>query len=413
MKKNLYETALEQLDSMTKLIDVEPWTIKILKHPQREVKVSVPVRMDNGEIRVFTGYRVQHNNARGPYKGGIRYHPEVDMNEIIGLAMLMTWKCAVMDLPYGGAKGGVACNPHELSNSELERMSRRYIYEIHRIIGPDMDVPAPDIGTNPRIMAWFMDTYSMIHGRVEQGIVTSKPIVLGGSQGRAESTGLGVVYTMESVLRKLEKTGEITLAIQGFGNVGFNVAKFAYEMGYKIIGINDITGAVYNPEGINPYSLYEYRMRKGTMLGYPHGKNIERDLLLELDATVLLPCAIENVITEKNAENIRAELIVEGANGPTTPEADRILRERGIVIVPDILANAGGVTVSYFEWVQSKIGEYWSKEVVYSKLKGKMISAFEEVWELAKKKELDLRSAALMIAVERVAKAIELRGLWP
>lgn len=411
---SLYDATLKQFERACKLLELEDWLVELLKKPKREIVVSIPVKMDDGSIKIFTGYRVHHNDARGPCKGGIRYHPNVTLEEVRALAMLMTWKTAVVDIPLGGAKGGIACDPKKLSPREIERLTRRYVYAIKDFIGPYIDIPAPDVNTGPQHMAWIVDTYSMLVGYYEPGVVTGKPIELGGSLGRIEATGRGVITVMKELLKKLNiSKDDVTIAIQGYGNVGFHAAKTAYEWGYKVVAVSDSKGAIYNPDGLNPYEVKKIKNEKGSVIYYDHAKKITNEELLELDVTVLIPAALEGVITEKNANNIQAKVIVEGANGPTTPEADRILGQKGTIVVPDILANAGGVTVSYFEWVQNLMRIRWSLEEVYNRLERILINAFNEVWRIAKEKEISLREAAYVIAIDRVAKAIKLRGVWP
>ncbi|MCD6208865.1 MAG: Glu/Leu/Phe/Val dehydrogenase [Thermoproteales archaeon] len=410
---NPYQMAVKQLEHVAKLIDLDTGILEILKKPKREIIVHLPIKMDTGEIKVFTGYRVHHNDARGPFKGGIRYHPNVNLDEVRALAMWMTWKTSVMDLPYGGAKGGITCNPKEMSRGELERLTRRYTYAIREFIGPYVDIPAPDVYTNPQTMAWIADTYSGLQGRWEPGVVTAKPIEIGGSQGRTEATGLGTMITAREAVKKLGLSKPITVAVQGFGNVGYYAAYFSHQWGYKVVAVSDSKGGIYNPDGLNPEAVMEHKRKTGSVVGYPGAKTISNEELLELDVTILVPAAIEGVITEKNADKIKAKVISEGANGPTTPEADKILHEKGIVVVPDILANAGGVTCSYFEWVQALTREWWTKEEVFQKLENKMVKAFEEVYKIYKERNVDMRTAAYIIAVSRVARAMRLRGIWP
>jgi len=413
-KMNLYEMAVKQLENVARLIDLEPWILEILKKPKREIIVHLPVRMDNGEVKVFTGYRVHHNDARGPFKGGIRYHPNVNLNVVRALAMWMTWKTALMNLPYGGAKGGITCNPKEMSQGEIERLTRRYTYAIREFIGTYMDIPAPDVNTNPQIMAWIADTYSILSGRWEPGVVTAKPIEIGGSEGRTEATGLGVMITAREAVKKLGiNQKDVTVAVQGYGNVGYYAAYFAHQWGYKVVAVSDIKGGIYNPDGLNPEKVMEHVRKTGSVVGYPGAKQITNEELLELDVTILVPAAIEGVITEKNAPNMEAKIISEGANSPATLEADKILFEKGVLTIPDILANAGGVTCSYFEWIQAITRDWWTKEEVFRRLEHKMVSTFEDVYKLHKERNVDMRTAAYMIAVPRVAKAMKIRGLWP
>lgn len=413
-KINPLQMALEQLDTAAKIIRLDPGIHEKLRYPKRTLIVSVPIRTDEGKIEVFTGYRVQHNLDRGPGKGGIRYHPDVDLDEITALAMWMTWKCAVVNIPYGGAKGGVVCDPSKLSESELERITRRYISEIGLIIGPEKDIPAPDINTNPRIMAWVMDTFSMNVGYSVPGVVTGKPLTLGGSRGRTEATGRGVVYiTQETAKFYNVDLTKCSIAIQGFGNVGYHAARIFYESGYKVVAVSDVHGGVYNPEGLDIPDLYKYSQKKGTVVGYKYGKNISNKQLLELPCDILIPAAIEGQITEENAHRIKAKFIIEAANGPTTPKADKILSKIGVKIVPDILANAGGVIVSYFEWVQSLQAYFWKENDIRERLKEVMVNAFNEVVDVMKHYKVDMRTAAMILAVSRVAEATMLRGLYP
>ncbi len=408
------EVAIQQLDIAAEMLNLEPGICMVLKKPKRSLIVSVPIKRDNGEIEVYTGFRVQHNDARGPYKGGIRYHPDITLEEVTALAMWMTWKCAVVEIPYGGAKGGVKCNPKELSMNELERLTRRYTTMILNIIGPYQDVPAPDVYTDAQTMAWIMDTYSQIKGYMVPEVVTGKPLYLEGSEGREAATARGLVYCVNEAAKYLGmRLKGATVAVQGFGKVGWNAARFLYNQGLKIIGVSDSKGGVYNPDGINPYKLRKHKLETGSVIDFEGCKNITNKELLELECDILIPAAIENQITERNADNINAKMVAEGANGPTTPEASRILTERGIFVIPDILANAGGVTVSYFEWVQNLHREHWSEEEVNRKLKAKMVKGFRDVYNMARKHETDMRTSALMLAVDRVAKALISLGLWP
>lgn len=411
---NPLEVALQQLDIAAEMLNLEPGVHEILKYPKRTLTVSVPIKMDSGEIRVFTGYRVQHTDARGPYKGGIRYSPEVNLDEVKALAMWMTWKCAVADIPYGGAKGGVCCNPKEMSIGELERLTRRYTSMILQLIGPYSDVPAPDVYTDAQTMAWLMDTYSQIKGYLVPEVVTGKPLHLGGSEGREEATSRGVVFVVKEACDRLGiRFKDTTVAVQGFGKVGWNAAKLLHEEKCKIIAVSDSKGGVYSPEGINPTKVFDHKGKTGSVMGFEGCQNISNQELLELQCDILIPAAIENQITRANAGNIEAKLVAEAANGPTTPEGSKILSEKGIFVIPDILANAGGVTVSYFEWVQNLHREHWTKEEVNEKLKDKMIEAYREVDAISKKYETDMRNAALILAVGRVADALKSLGLWP
>jgi len=407
-------TALEQLRIAAEKLNLDPGIHEMLKHPKRSLVVSVTIKMDNGEIGTFLGCRVQHNDARGPFKGGIRYHPNVSLDEVTALAMWMTWKCAVVDIPYGGAKGGVCCNPKEMSMGELERLTRRYTSLILDVIGPYRDVPAPDVYTDAQTMAWIMDTYSQFKGYSVPECVTGKPISIGGSEGRAEATSLGVVICAREAAKVAGlKFRGAAVAVQGYGNVGWNAAKIAHDMGCKVVAVSDSMGGIYCQKGLNPYDVYEHKSKTGSVINYKGCKNITNEELLEKKCDILVPAALENQITKANADKVKAKIVAEGANGPTTPEADKILSERGIVLVPDILANSGGVTASYYEWVQNLTREHWTLEEVNRKLENKMIKAFNDVYNLMRKEESDMRTAALMLGVGRVAEAIKTLGLWP
>jgi glutamate dehydrogenase (NAD(P)+) len=413
-KSNPWQHALQQLDEVAKRIDLEPWIHKKLRHPKRELIVSIPVRMDDGSVEVFTGYRVQHNITPGPAKGGIRYHPDVTLDEMRALAMWMTWKCAVVGFPYGGAKGGVACEPTKFSPQELERLTRRYTSEILGMIGPEKDIPAPDINTNSQVMAWIMDTYSVDRGYSVPGVVTGKPVVLGGSLGREEATGRGVFFTLLNTLKHLDQSiEEKEVVIQGFGKVGSVVAKLLHEEGAKIMAISEIDGGIYNPKGLDPARIAAHKRETGSIFGFKDAEFITNKELFKLECDILIPAATEEQITEENASQIKAPVIVEAANGPTSPLADRILKSRKILVVPDILANAGGVTVSYFEWVQAMQGYFWSEREVNLKLRDIMTRAFHRVLDVSLREKVDMRTAALMVAVRRVAEATRLRGLYP
>ncbi len=412
---NPLHMAWEQLETTAKFIKLDSGILQKLKYPKRILTVSVPIKMDNGKIQVFKGYRVQHNLDRGPGKGGIRYHPDVDIDEVTALAMWMTWKCAVVNIPYGGAKGGVVCDPTKLSQTELEHITRRYISEIGLIIGPEKDIPAPDVNTNARIMAWIMDTYSMNVGYSVPGIVTGKPLSLGGSRGRAEATGRGVVFVTQEATKyfgiDLTKS---KIAIQGFGNVGYNAARIFYDLGCKIVAVSDVQGGIYDPEGLDIPAVYKHSQKNGKVQNFKGTKNISNKQLLEVPCDILIPAAIEGQITEDNANKIKAKLVVEAANGPTTPQADKILDQRGIKVVPDILANAGGVVVSYFEWVQSLQAYFWKEKDVQQRLQEVIVNAFDEVVEVMKKyKKINMRTAAMILALQRVSEAAILRGLYP
>jgi glutamate dehydrogenase (NAD(P)+) len=411
---DLYESAVRQFEIAAAILDLEDGMRKILSHCQRELIVNFPVEMDDGSVQIYTGYRVQHNNGPGPSKGGIRYHQAVNLSEVKALAMWMTWKCAVMGLPYGGAKGGVTVNPKLLSQNELQNLTRRYTTEIQVVIGPNQDIPAPDVNTNPQVMAWIMDTYSMNVGYSVPSVVTGKPLGLGGSPGRNEATGRGCIYVTEEAA----KTAGITLdgsrvVVQGFGNVGSAAALFAQEAGAKVIAVSDVRGGIYNPNGLDIPAVAMYLAETGSVVGFPNASEISNEDLLELPCDILIPAALENQITEENAPRINAQMIVEAANGPTTPDADLILRDRGIFLVPDIVANAGGVTVSYFEWVQAMQWFPWTLDEVNARLRTIMQQAFARVYEQSVSRRVDMRTAALCVAVDRVAEFTRLRGIYP
>jgi glutamate dehydrogenase/leucine dehydrogenase len=408
------EIALEQLETAAERLKLEPEIHEMLKYPKRSLIVSITIRMDNGTPCVFKGCRVQHWDARGPFKGGIRYHPDVTLDEVTALSMWMTWKCAVVDIPYGGAKGGVCCNPKEMSKGELERLTRRYTSLLLDFIGPYRDVPAPDVYTDAQTMAWIMDTYSQFKGYSVPECVTGKPISIGGSEGRGEATSRGVVIcAREAAKASGLKLKNAPVAVQGFGNVGWNAAKISYDMGCKIVAVSDSAGGIYCQEGLNPYKVSEHKSKTGSVINYKGCKNITNEELLETKCDILIPAALENQITKANADRIKAKIVAEGANGPTTPEADKALFEKDIQLVPDILANSGGVTASYFEWVQNLTREHWTLEDVNRKLENKMVKAFNDVHKMAKKEESDLRTSALVLGVGRVAEAIKTLGLWP
>jgi glutamate dehydrogenase (NAD(P)+) len=412
--KTAFDVALEQLRIAAEKLDLDPGVHEMLEHPKRSLIVSIVTRMDNGETRVFTGCRVQHNDARGPFKGGIRYHPNVTLDEVTALAMWMTWKCAVADIPYGGAKGGVCCNPKEMSRGELERLTRRYTSLLLDFIGPYRDVPAPDVYTDAQTMAWIMDTFSQFKGYSVPECVTGKPISIGGSEGRAEATSRGVVLCVREAVKLLGlKMKDATVAIQGFGSVGWNAAKIANDWGCKVIAVSDSRGGMYSREGLNPYKVYEHKAKTGSVVDYPGCRNITNEELLELECDVLILAALENQITKANADKIKANIVAEGANGPTTPEADKVFHEKGIFLVPDILANSGGVTVSYFEWVQNLTREHWTLDEVNRKLEGKIVKAFKDIHKISKQKEEYMRTAALTLGIGRVSEAIKTLGLWP
>ncbi|MBI4201492.1 MAG: Glu/Leu/Phe/Val dehydrogenase [Chloroflexi bacterium] len=405
---------MAQFNAVADRLGLDDGMRALLAMPKRELTTNFPVKMDDGSVRVFTGYRTQHNLARGPAKGGIRYHPQVSLSEVRALAMWMTWKCAVVNIPYGGAKGGVAVDPKALSQGELERLTRRYASEISLIIGPHSDIPAPDVNTNARVMSWILDTYSMNVGFSVPGVVTGKPVELGGSQGREEATGRGVAIVAREAMQLMGKPLQgARVVIQGFGNVGSHAARILHQWGSNIIGVSDSSGGVFNPKGLNPSDMEEFRAAGGRYCDYPGNNCITNAELLELPCDILVPAALENQITERNAPSIQAPLIVEGANGPTTPAADAILKERGITVVPDILANAGGVTVSYFEWVQGLEHYFWSLEEVNDKLERIMTHAFNEVAAFSRRESVTMRDAALMLGVQRVVQAVKLRGIFP
>lgn len=414
-KVNPFEMALKQVDMAMKYLNLDPGMTEKLKSTKRELIVHFPVQMDNGQVKIFTGYRVQHNVARGPAKGGIRYHPEVDLDEIRALAIWMTWKSAVVNIPFGGAKGGVQCNPKEMSIHEIERLTRRFTWEISLLLGPDKDIPAPDVYTNPQVMAWIMDTFSILKGYSVPGVVTGKPIELGGSLGRFEATGRGVVITSIEALKYLRIPIQgAKVVIQGCGNVGGVAAMHFARLGAKVIAISDSKGGVYNEKGLDVKGVLEEKAKsKGIVCRAKDEIEITNQELLELNCDLLVPAAIENQINQENASRIQARIIVEGANGPTTLEADEILNERGIFVVPDILANAGGVTVSYFEWVQNLQELIWSEEEVQERLTRIMQRGFKEVLELSLSKKISMRMAALVLGIGRVAEASRLRGIYP
>jgi len=410
---NPLDVAMKQLEIAAAQLNLDPGICEKMKHTRRELTVHFPVKMDDGRIKVFTGYRVQHNLARGPAKGGIRYHPDVDIDEVKALAMWMTWKSAVVNIPYGGAKGGIQCDPMKMSKWELENMTRRFTWEIAMIIGPERDIPAPDVYTNPQIMAWIMDTYSILKGYSVPGVVTGKPLELGGSLGRHEATGKGVFITAQEAASLLNiPLPGAKVVVQGCGNVGGIAAKYFDKAGAKVVAISDYRGGIYNPQGLNISSAVDFQ-KKLISDEYKEGERISNEELLHLECDILVPAALENQITEKNASKIKAKIIVEGANGPTTTEADEILYDRGIFIVPDILANAGGVTVSYFEWVQNLQELLWSEDEVSERLTRIMKRAFAEVLDISQKRKVNMRTAALMLAIGRVAEATKLRGIYP
>ncbi|MGI0071911.1 MAG: Glu/Leu/Phe/Val family dehydrogenase [Thermoplasmata archaeon] len=412
---NPFETAKQQVDIVADLIGLDPGVRGVLKHPKRELTVNFPVRMDDGSYRVYTGYRVQYNMARGPTKGGIRYHPQVTLDEVRALAAWMTWKCAVVNIPYGGAKGGVVCDPKHLSAGELERLTRRYASEIAPIIGPEMDIPAPDVYTDSQTMAWIMDTYSMLKGYSVPGVVTGKPISLGGSEGRGEATGRGCAYVVREAAKDLGlKVKGATVAIQGFGNAGSVAGNILNdEQGAKIVAVSDSKGGIYKADGFNPHAVVEHKHKTGSVVGFPGAKAISNDEVLETKADILIPAALENQITKKNADKIQAKIVAEAANGPTLPEADTVLFQKKITVLPDVLANAGGVTVSYFEWAQDIQGYFWGLEEVNSRLERTMVRSYADVHRVATERKVHNRTAAYVLAIQRVVDAIKIRGIYP
>jgi glutamate dehydrogenase (NAD(P)+) len=412
---NPFETAKQQVDIVADLLKLDDGMREMLKHPKRELTVNFPVRMDDDSYRVFTGYRVQYNMARGPTKGGIRYHPGVTLDEVRALAAWMTWKCAVVNLPYGGGKGGVICDPKHLSRGELERLTRRYASEISPIIGPEMDIPAPDVYTDAQTMAWIMDTYSMQRGYSVPGVVTGKPISLGGSEGRGEATGRGCAY----VIREAAKDAGVkvkggTVAVQGFGNAGSVAAKILHdEQGAQIVAVSDSKGGIYKADGFDPHAVEAHKQKTGSVTGFPGTKSISNEELLAIKADILVPAALENQITKKNADKIQAKIVAEAANGPTLPEADKIFFEKKITVLPDILANAGGVTVSYFEWAQDIQGYFWELNEVNKRLERVMTQSYSEVHKAALQHKVHNRTAAYALAIQRVVDAIKMRGIYP
>ena len=410
---SIFGAMLQEFDEAARILNLEPGIWKILTHPKRQVTVSCPVQMDNGEIEVFTGYRVQYNITLGPAKGGIRYHPGVSLDEVTALAAWMTWKCAVAHIPFGGAKGGVICDPTQMSRRELEALTRRYVAEIIDLIGPEKDVPAPDVNTDEQVMAWVMDTYSMHVGHTSTAVVTGKPVELGGSIGRREATGRGLtIVARESAKHLGFDINGATVGIQGFGNVGSVSAKLLSEIGAKIVAITDWKGGVHNPGGLDIAKLSDYVQQHKTVAGFAGAEPLTNEQLFTLDMDLIIPAALENQITMENAPSIRAKAIIEGANGPTTPEANNFLNERGILVMPDILANSGGVTASYFEWVQDRYGYFWTEKEVDERLEAKVCEAFSAVVATAKKYNVDMRTAAYIVAISRVATVTRMRGMY-
>lgn len=415
---NPYDNVLQVVQQAADILGYSDSDIEAIKYPERELKVSIPVRMDDGTTHVFQGYRIQHSTSRGPAKGGIRFHPDVSADEVRALAAWMTFKCAVVNIPYGGGKGGVVCDPTKLSENEIRAITRRYTAAIAPLIGPEQDIPAPDVGTNAAVMGWIMDTYSMLKGHCIHGVVTGKPLELGGALGRNDATGRGVMFTTHNILGKLDISAEgTTVAVQGAGNVGSVTAKLLYQSGMKVVAVSDVSGGIYNPEGLDIPAILAYLAadRRNLLKDFNEEGtiHISNEELLELDVTVLIPAALENQINADNADKIKAKLIVEAANGPVASEADPVLAEKGILIVPDILANAGGVVVSYFEWVQNIQSVSWTEDEVNKKLREIMDAAFASVWDLAQKKHTTLRMGAYLIALKRVVDAKSARAIWP
>jgi glutamate dehydrogenase (NAD(P)+) len=414
LRENPFELAKAQLRRVGEVFAIDPNLIRVLSQCKKAVEVSIPVSMDDGSTNVFLGYRVTHNIARGPSKGGVRYHPDVTVDEVKSLAMWMTWKCALMGLPFGGAKGGVICDPKRLSHSELERLTRRYTSEIINDIGPERDIPAPDVGTDGRVMAWIFDTYSMNKGHSVLGVVTGKPLSVGGSLGRVEATARGALYSIQALAQKQSKrVDEFAVAIQGFGNVGANLARLLHAAGAKVVAVSDSRNGVYNAKGIDVPAALAHKEEAGYVEGLTNADVVTNEELVELPCDILAPCALEQVVTERNADKVKASIVCEGANGPITPTADGVLEERGVLVLPDVLANAGGVVVSYFEWVQGLQEYFWREEEVNAKLHDISVRAFEETWQTRERYATSMRIAAYGLAVQRVAEATTTRGLYP
>lgn len=411
---NPFRIAMQQFDTAAAKLSLDPGMRQVLRSPRRALSLHLPIKMDDGSIKVFEGFRVQHNNSRGPCKGGIRYHPNVSFDEVQALASWMTWKCATVNIPFGGAKGGIICDPKHLSRNELERLTRRYAYEISDFIGPDRDIPAPDVYTDAQVMAWIMDTYSMTRGHSVPGVVTGKPTFLGGSLGRHEATARGCVHTIRYACETRNiNPKRATAAVQGFGNAGSIAAELLHSLGMKIIAVSDSKGGILNPRGLDIPKVLAFKNKTGSVAGYPGSKPVSGDDVLELECDVLVPAALENQITLTNAHRVKAKIVAEAANGPTTPGADRILFNNKVLVIPDILANAGGVTVSYFEWVQDLQELFWDVDEVNRKLEKIMGKAFADVHKCSKDYKVDMRTGAYILAIDRVAKATESRGLWP
>lgn len=412
-EENPFESMMSRFDHAARLLELDPDLYRVLRVPNREITIYIPVQMDDGHMEVFTGYRVQHNFARGPAKGGIRYAPDVTLDEVRALAAWMTWKCAVVNIPFGGAKGGIICDPQQMSRTELEKMARRYTAELIDFIGPERDVPAPDMNTNEQTMAWIMDTYSMHARHTVTAVVTGKPVDLSGSRGRREATGRGVMFTVNEAIKRFDLTPEQTrVVIQGAGNVGGIGALLMYEVGYKVVGLSEIRSGIYNPQGINVPEAMDYLAKQRTFEGYSGAEPVSNADLLELDCEVLIPAATENQITSKNADRIKCRILAEGANGPTTARADDILESKGVFVIPDILANAGGVTCSYFEWVQDRMGYFWREDMVNERLQEIMVASFHDVVKYAESHNVNNRIAAYMLAIDRVAYITRTRGIY-
>ena len=410
---NPWESQAARFDLAAHKLNLDEGLWKVLRYPTREIILHIPVQMDDGHLEVFTGFRVQHSIARGPAKGGIRYAPDVTLDEVRALASWMTWKCAVVNIPFGGAKGGVICEPHRMSVGELERMTRRYTAELVEFIGPEKDVPAPDVNTNEQVMAWMMDTYSMHMRQTVTAVVTGKPINIGGSRGRREATGRGVLIVCDQAIKKLGLSRESSrVVVQGFGNVGSNAARLMAAAGYRIIGLDEVGGGLYNRNGIDVEALWEYRQKNGTIQGFPGAEKCPAGELLTNDCEILIPAATENQITSRNVDRVKCRILAEGANGPTTAAADEVLAEKKVFVIPDILANAGGVTTSYFEWVQDRQGYFWKESLVNEQLEGIMVSAFDDVVRYAETHSVNNRIAAYMLAIDRVAYTIKQRGIY-
>lgn len=413
--KDPFQMFLQQVDDAAPYVDVERDIVEAIKYPKEVLCLSLPIKMDDGSIKVFKAYRSHHNDALGPCKGGVRYHPDVTLEETMALSAWMSIKCATAGLPYGGGKGGVAVNPKELSENELERLSRAYALGIAKFTGTDIDIPAPDVYTNPQIMAWFTDTYEKVKGWHEPSVYTGKPLIIGGSLGRGDATARGGVYVTREALKTIGLAGkELTVAIQGYGNAGSFAHKlFAEILGLKVVAVSDSKGGIYNPNGLSYNEVFNWKKQNGTVVGMPGCDKISNEELLELQVDVLAPSALEGVVTGANADRVKAKVVVELANGPLTPEADRILEDKGVLILPDVLANAGGVTVSYFEWVQGRMGYYWSLEEVHERLDRKLSEAFHDIWKVKEAKKIGMRQATYVRAIGRIAEAMKVRGFWP